>query len=414
MGNRIPNKRIFRTAGDEDSTIQSFFNNNFLFNRSQENEPLEYSIPQVSAATGTYNLYGQDPKSILAMYGRPNFPMVFTSNTSVFTADTRFVRMYHNIYKIDSEDVYKYYKNPTEKQYEIIKNKIVNSYVSYTALSSSLATISSTTSTYNLYPSQFDKAVGGFTQELFSDRSQYFLDTRFVFSTTGSAYSEAFTYSDDTENIIPFNYSNSGFFDTGIYSQQITKGPWSGNTANGMFFVCFQPPNKPIVEFPFPDSANTFTPTFNFSNVEDGDEFFLQVTYTMTDSGFTQTTGVTSYSRQKTVDNIEQIVDKTNQNVVGQDSTTSKRTRRINASLFPNSQYWYRIGNVKGIVDVFGGKKEIVTYSEPYSAITDSRFNIETFVDSNNVSAIREQTDESGRIVRTPIKFIDNVGKEGS
>lgn len=408
MNNRIDKKRIFRTAGDSGTTIQSFFNNNFLLGRSQINNPVEYRIPQISASTGTYNLYGQDSNSILTVYGRPSFSIVFTGNTDVFTADTRFVKMYHNIYKIDNDKLNNYRNQKNEENFNIIADSILNSYVSYTAITNFLYSISSTTSTYNLYPSQFDKKLGGFTEELFSDRSQYFLDTRYVFSETLSSYTETFTYSDDA-GAVPTNYQSSGYFDTGIYSQKITKGPWSGLTANGMFFVCFQPPNKPIIEFPFPDSGNTFTPTFNFSNIEDGDEFFLQITYNMTDSGFTQSTGVTNYSRQKTIDNLEQVVDKTNQNVVGQDSTTSKKIRRLSASLFPGTQYWYRIGNVKGIFDIFNGRKEIVTYSEPYSAMTDSRINVETFVDSSNVSSIRQRTDESGNI-RT-IVIVDNESR---
>ena len=241
MNNRIDKKRIFRTAGDSGTTIQSFFNNNFLLGRSQINSPVEYRIPQISASTGTYNLYGQDSNSILTVYGRPSFSIVFTGNTDVFTADTRFIKMYHNIYKIDNNQLNNYRNQKNEKNFNIITDSILNSYVSYTAITNYLYSISSTTSTYNLYPSQFDKKLGGFTEELFSDRSQYFLDTRYVFSETLSSYTETFTYSDDA-GAVPTNYQSSGYFDTGIYSQKITKGPWSGLTANGMFFVCFQPP----------------------------------------------------------------------------------------------------------------------------------------------------------------------------
>jgi hypothetical protein len=129
----------------------------------------------------------------------------------------------------------------------------------------------------------------------------------------------------------------------------------------------------------------TFTPTFNFSNVEDGDRFVLQVTYDMTDTGFTNTSaysGVTDYFREKTENSLEQTVDTITQGVVGSERTVSLKTRRINAPIRSNSLFLYRIGNVKSIMSIFDVEQTTINFSSYYTGATGSRETIRVYVDS--------------------------------
>jgi len=161
-----------------------------------------------------------------------------------------------------------------------------------------------------------------------------------------------------------------------------------------LFFSCFQPPSKPIMHFPFPATAitqnATFTPTFNFSNVEDGDSFVLEVTYDLTDTGFTNTnaySGVTQYFRDKTPDSLEETVDRTTTNNVdgGTERSTSIRVRRINAPIRPNSLFLYRVGNIKSINNLFDVEQRVINYSTFMTGATGIREVIRTYVDSRAV-----------------------------
>lgn len=256
------------------------------------------------------------------------------------------------------------------------------------------SSITAATINYDFFPNQLIKPAGSYSEEVFEDRAQYLFNTRYSFYSSGNSYNSC-TVLDIDNNIVPFIYTSTTVLDTIGDRSIITQGPWSGLSANGLFFTCFQPASKPIVEFPFPDSGVTrqhsFTPTFNFSNVEDGDRYILQITYNMSDSGFTDgssVSGYTTYTREKTTNSREEIVDKTSTVAVGTDSTTSKTTRRMNVPIKPGQPYWFRIGNIKLVKNIFAVEQKTVTYSDVFSSITGSRANIELFVDSASVSSV--------------------------
>lgn len=386
-------RRLFSTAGNQDSFGAAFYNNNFVFQHSPAITPNEFLIPMVSANTGTLSYYGQEDSSIFVIYARPFLSMIWTANTHVFTGDPRLVLMRNDIHKIDYRLAKGYQDNPTDAGWIAIADRIKNPVVVYTASTSSADTPISTAYTYTMLPEQLIKPDGRFTEEVFEDRAQYFFNNRFVFINTATTFASTFVFN---QQEIPVNYpysSTTYVTSTGPLSK-ITQGPWSGEVAQGFFFTCFQPPGKPILEFPLPATSTTnnftFTPTFNFSNVEDGDEFILEVTYNMADTGFTDTTsstGVTQYRERKVDNSKEQLVDKTNVTLVGNEITQTRTTRRINKPLKPGSEYLYRIGNSKSIINIFGIKNEIINYSNYYTAVTGSHEVINLIVDSRTVSS---------------------------
>lgn len=386
-------QRLFATAGDQESFGVAFYNNNFVFQQSPAILPNSFLIPMVSANTGTLSYYSQVDSSIFVIYARPFISMIWTANTDVFTGDPRLVMMRNDIHKIDYRMMKSYQDRPSQSGWTAISKRIHDPIVVYTASTNSADTVVSTAYTYSMLPEQLIKPEGSFTEEVFEDRAQYFFNNRFVFINTATTFANTFSFNQQYSPI-NYPYSSTTYITSTGPTSRITQGPWSGETAYGFFFTCFQPPGKPIMEFPFPATSTTnnftFTPTFNFSNVEDGDEFILEVTYNLNDTGFTDTTsttGVTQYRRPKMDGNKEQLIDKTDTPLVGNETTQTRATRRINVPLKPASEYLYRVGNSKSIINIFGIKNEIINYSSYYSGITGAHQVINLVVDSKTVSS---------------------------
>lgn len=405
--------RRFRTAGSNDDPAHVFFNNNYVLEHVTDGVIQSFRLPQFTSNVGVYDFYDASSRSIFIIYTKPEIFLQFTGNTDVFSSDTRFSKIRNNIFKIKNSDVISA-RNGDRAAWEKVLNSMSNPIVSYTA------TTTAVTSAYTLSiaPNQFIKPEGGYTEEVFEDRSEYFMNISFEF--TGTGYSSVQTITGSTSaitattltmnrladdgSIITIPYSASTTVITNDTLSTISTGMWSGTNINGLFFCCFQPPNKPIVQFPFVATASTedttFTPTFNFSNVEDGDRFVLEVTYDMMDTGFTNTnlySGVTQYFREKTDDSLEQTVDKSNTvDIAGFERTATLRTRRINAPIKPNFQFLYRIGNIKTIKNLFDIEQSVVNYSSYYSGATGSRETIKVYVDSKAVETPATSTSTQG------------------
>lgn len=400
MRQSIPLVRRFKTAGSNDGPAHVFYNNNYVIERSIDQHPMTYILPTFSSSTGTYEFYGSSPQSIFVIYTRPSLSYTFTGNTDVFTSDTRLVGVVNDIHKIRNDDIVSYRQSGDMQAWKRVSDAIKTPIVSYSASTTAITSAY----TFSLLPEQFVKPNNGYTEEIFEDRAEYFLNVRFVFTDTGNtesitttgstsattATTLTFNFLDQAGNIITRPYSSSTTVISNDVRSTISTGHWSGMTVNGLFFTCFQPPSKPIIQFPFvPTSATentTFTPTFNFSNVEDGDNFVLEVTYDMTDTGFTNVntfSGVTQYFREKTANSLEETVDKSNTvDVVGFERTATLRTRRINAPIRPNSNFLYRIGNAKTVKNIFDVEQRIVNYSAYHSGATGSRETMRLYVDS--------------------------------
>ena len=386
--------RRFSTAGDQSSFGMGLYNNNFVHQISPNIGPNLFVLPEFSANTGTLDFYGQSLNSVMAMYARPFLSFGFTANTDVFTSDTRLLGMQTDIHKIRYADVMAYRADPTQEKRQIILHDIHNPFAVYSAstviVDSGGSDITSAF-TYTILPEQRGKTEDRFTEPLFQDRGQYFVNLRYTFLNTATTIGSTVSWNTNG-SMTRYPYSSSTHILTTGPISRITRGNFSGEVVQGYFFTCLQPPSKPILEFPFPATSatpsTTFTPTFNFSNVEDGDEYILEVTYNLEDVDFEDTlstSGVSSYRRSKTDDSLEQMVNRTDAAPVGTELTSTRRSRRINVPLRPDSEFLYRVGNSRSIINIFGIKNEIITYSSHLSGVTGSEQNVKLAIDSKLV-----------------------------
>lgn len=370
--------RNFRTSGENSSQGHVLYNNNFIFQSSPDVFPTSFVVPEYSSTTGTFDYYVNSPNSIFIALARPSIILTYTANTEIITADTRILRVETDFHKIDRASYETYRNNSNNSNWDIIRTKIQNPFLTVSASTSAITSAH----TITIISDQLVKPEGNNSEELFQDKCQYFMNHRFIFSGTGNTYSYTETF-DSISGFSPFEYDNVFEVSTIGNKSIATSGPWSGNSVSGLFFTCITPPSKPIIEFPFPTGQTTFTPTFNFSNVEDGDSYRIQVTYTLSDTGFTDTSisGVSTYYFEKTLDSLEQISDSTTTFARDTSSSTTKKIRRYNVPIKGNSTFLYRIGNEKNIENIFDVNNYVVTWSDHATGSTSSDRFVTIYVD---------------------------------
>ena len=308
-------------------------------------------------------------------------------------------------------------------------------------LSTPLVTITAstsgiTTNIYDFYPEQVVKQNGYLMQNLFQDKCQYFISTEFEFEVDrGLRYDEYFSYV-YTEKITPIvvfssvtgvttfvidsstptsDITSVGFVSntlaTGITSttisvvttgittgytlssqtwdskmrfttehpiHKISKGIFSGLEVKGNYFTFFDVPKKPQWEPPYVQGQlNTFSPQFTLSNGsdKDADEYLLQINYNTGDTGFTGT--IFNYPVQKTSENTHEA------SFTLKDATTEFKSNKtittVSVSLKANLPFIYRVGNVRYMLNIFGVRQFVVTFSDTMMATTQPQ-PVKTFV----------------------------------
>lgn len=347
-------QKIFKKSGSNTSLGFYAFNNENVNYKKSVIDFNYFDLPMPSAITAGVSIFDNSSNlSIFDYYGRPQLSFSFSANHTSFS-DSRYLKLIHDIYKIDYSDLLNYRSNPNSINWNIIKEKIENPYISYTAISSSVSLITSSGYTYVFSPEKYDKNLKNINEEIFSDKSMILFNTRHVFSGVANSYNNTI---DLNEKDLVYNKEYE-IFSKGNQNI-IPVGNWAGLIAKGLYFCCFNTPSKPIIEDPSPESQSgvTFSPSFSFSNVEDGDSVTVEVTYDMSNSGFTNYSAITEYFFYKSDDNLEK-------NILNQ------KIRKVEVALLPDSIYWYRIGNVKTIYNIFENKQTIITYTDSYSATT--------------------------------------------
>lgn len=416
-------------------SAEIFYINQFIDVSQFDASYFNFNTPLYYTLGGTLNYYGQEIYSVFTNISRPFIRFVFTANTSSFGTGTT---IKHNIYRIPFEEFSKYTAEVIRKDITEIEDssteevketftdesgntktvsttraisktsstqksapKIFPEKIKNTDTYDKLAPIKSllinpiititgtttgiTTSVYNLFLDEYQKKKGDFKFQLFQDYAQYFITTQFeFFRYQGTGYTD-FYQADSSENLIPISYQQEFLEITPTRSHTITAGTFSGVSVMGNFFTYFLIPNKPKWELPsVTGQLNTFSPTFYWSDTDDGDSFVLQVVYNTGDTAFSGT--VYSYEMPK-----EKTRLSTNE-MLGTDpgdwAITQKTTdviRKMSASLTPGKTFLYRIGNIKQLDNLFGVRQRVVTFSDAYSATTSSKgFNFYVSVESDS------------------------------
>ena len=372
----IERKITSLTSGSGDSESRVFVTNTLVDRHEIITSPFSFAFPVFTINGATYKYYTQTTAGISASLNNiKTVKYVFSANTTSLTGTTK---MKHDIYRIN----YDVYTAATQAVISLSSLTIPNTTVSgvntttttvstdsissfsnaivnvYSAITEPIYTVIEETSgatfisasAHTLTLPQQIKPTGQYTQNLFLDKSQYFIDSQFLIETPlDQTLGDVRTFSGGQEiQLYDMPYSSTTYIGTGSNSHTITGGTFSGTSISGATFTYFVPPKKADIFVVNGQPAvigdqNTFAPIFSFKNVEDGDYYRLQVTYNTGDTVFTGAT--TTFKLQSQPGGPEYV-----------------RTAAV--ALTPNAEFLYRIGNTKEIINLFKVKQNVTTWSE--------------------------------------------------
>lgn len=366
----IPKIVKSQSTGNENTVVQAFSQNYWTRILPVQNSPFVWNAPVYNIEGATRNYYQIDYNGLSTdINNGKNITLVFTANTESISGLTM---LNHKLYKIDFEDYVKAKNDINGSAFtQTILDNITNPIYTFSEVASGTTGVASLISggryTFT-FPTKI-KPTGQFTVDLFKDKSQYFVDSEFVFpasinTTIGDIVIYNNQNTEPTTQILDY-YRNDYVLLTSNLGTHIIEGntPFSGLSVTGAFFTYIVPPNKPNLyvsngnsEIAVRDTLNTFAPTFNFSNVEDGDYYKLQVTYDPIDYQF-QNTSVATF-------------------VINKQEGDAEFVRTFATPLTPGREFLYRIGNVKEVENIFGVKQGTVVYSDYVYAVTatDGRY----------------------------------------
>jgi hypothetical protein len=416
----------FVTAGGSNSVSQVFYNNYLADSRPVQIPFFLFEKPMYYTYGGTLDYYGQDPYAIFTNLVRPPIRFVFSANTSSLSGDSYFV---HEIYRLDYETHKLFSDNQIDMPSNIsnvsnsneIPNGInppstnapskrvdrlnrmsagnneapqpekffgesltagdratIQKYFNEPFLTVTASTSAITGNIYDLYLDQYAKQVGSYKRELFADKAQYFINTFIVFNVDLDK-----NYSNFFSNNIPgapgsqqaWN-NNLSIISTNNSRSEITSGPYAGISVIGNFFSYFIVPDKPKLEYPIAEGQlTTFTPEFRWSNGDKADSFIVQINYNTGDTGFTGT--IFNYPVEKSEKNL--TVSKSTIKGLIEDFSTDKNIYTFQVPMKSNKSFIYRVGNSREIIDSFNVRRNVVTFTDYYMAISQSE-PIKTYV----------------------------------
>lgn len=363
-----------QSTGNENSVAQAFSQNYFQKINPVRTTVFNFETPVYSIEQASYDYYSQNRDALsFNLNNGKQYVMVFSGNTSSLSGITT---VNHELHRIKYEDYVAASLNSNSSAYtENIINSLISPMVIFTE------NASGSTGVYanlvgNRYTFTFPiqvKPTGTYTLDLFYDKAQYFINTKFAFPkpvdiTVGQIQTYSGSSAESIVTIQEYPTSTYEWLSSSLGSKIISGDtPFSGLTAPGAFFTYFVPPQKPNLNVGGGNSTNpvrgnltTFSPTWNFANVDDGDFYKLQITYDITDYTFSSSNVATfPINKQANYGDAEFVV------------TFSK-------PLTPNVDFLYRIGNTKEIINIFGVKQSLTTWTDYISARTanDGRFNL--------------------------------------
>lgn len=401
----------FQTSGTKDSVSQVFYNNLYA-----DSDPVKTSFtsilkPKFTTYGGTLNYYAQDPNAIFTNLVRPPIRFVFSANTGSLSGYSYFI---HEIFRIDYETFKLYGDNQIDSKIELInrkndvsgslgtgKNKeyvnqnrqvsgnnlirepdkffgqplsvddlnYIQEFLKNPVLTLTASTSAITGNIYDLYLDQYIKQSGRFKTELFLDKAQYIINTKLVTNISTSRDYSDFVSIDNGNSLGSQLWNNNlELTSTNSYPYTIEQGLFSGITLSGNFFTYFVVPDKPVLEYPImTGTLTTFTPEFRWSNGDNADSFLVQISYNLSDTGFT-TSDTFNYPVDKTEKNTKISRSKTKS--FDTEFETEKAIFTFQVPVKSNNTFIYRIGNSKEIIDIFNVRRNVVTFTDYFSATT--------------------------------------------
>ena len=364
----IPKIVKSQSTGTVDSVAQAFSQNRFINIEPNNTTHFEYKYPIYTIEGATYNYYAQNAATLTQSINLSHtYTMVFSENSESLSG---FTEVKHELYRIKFEDYLKALNNSNSSAFtETIIENLKTPLVTYTEVASGATGVFTRISgnRYSFsFPNQF-KLPGQYTQDTFRDKAQYFINTKFTFPKYfDRTIGDIQTYQLNEEGkSVPYqliDYYRNDFvmLESSLGSNIITGNtPFSGLSVDGAFITFFTTPKKPNLYVSKGDESiniegkqSTFAPTFNFSNVDDGDFYRLMVTYDTTDTNFTGP------------NRVERLINK-------QDGD-AEYVRTFSTPLLPNKQFLYKIGNTKQIISIFGSKQQATVWTEPIAAETSN------------------------------------------
>lgn len=432
--------RKFVTSGGQNSAAQVFYNNYFANSTTGVVPLFSQSLPMYTTAGGTKDYYNQNPLSIFTNLSKPFIRYTFTAETSALT---QIKLITHNIYKVDYPSFKNFQINqPTTNVDKTITSqdpnsqlqskydqktkeslggnsiiefnravgqpltssqaKLLQPILSTPAVSFTAHTSGITGSVYDFYPDQYIKKEGQLKQNLFENKSQYFIETKFTFEVDrGLSYDTITTMSNG--QMVEQAWNNKAEFSTSDEPHIITEGDFKGLNVKGSYFTYFTVPEKPSLEYPLVEGTlTTFAPEFFWSKGEGADEYLIQISYLTGDTGFTGT--VFNYPISKTDEN--KHVARSKEKSSTTEFESDKVIRSASIPLKGNSKsFIYRIGNVNYIINIFGVRQFVVTFSD-YKIATTQSDPVKTYVrvqsDSPYTRDIAEFTIPESLIAESP------------
>lgn len=444
----------FETSGNKDSVSQVFCNNLYA-----ESEPVVTTFssllkPKFTTYGGTLDYYSQDPYAIFTNLVRPPIRFVFSANTAALTGESYFI---HNIYRIDYETFKLYGDNQIDSKVQVVnkeqsesllgnvpknlrettsltrtingnnlikepekyfgqpltKNDLakIQSFLTTPIITITASTAYITGNFYDLNIDQFIKRSGKFKTELFLDKAQYFIDTHLVtFADIKKDYSDFSTLSGN--KIIKSSWINKiELNSTNSYPYTINKGLFSGITLSGNYFTYFIVPDKPVFEYPIPSgNLTTFTPEFRWSNGDNADSFILQINYDVKDVEFTGNL-MFNYMVPKNEKNLK--VSRSRIKFPDSEFESEKAIYTFQVPVKSAKAFIYRVGNSKEIIDIFNVRRNVITFSDIFTANSQDspiKIYVETETDSPFVPSVSEPIRPPSLDYESPISLFNLQG----
>jgi len=322
-----------------------------------------------------------------------------------------------------------------------IQNYFSNPLITITASTSAI-----TGTIYDLVLEEYVKKLGNYKDEFFTSKGQYFINTKMVFNVdlnkdytnfytiktgetsgitetiiitaatfvtgqtigvngpdatttitgfegvtiTGVTIITGVTSSTESIGVNKQDWDNTLKIEaTNNYLHTIKIGPFAGINVIGNYFTYFIVPDKPVMEYPIMQGQlTTFTPEFRWSNGDKADSFIVQINYDITNTGFTGSS-VINYPVEKSEKNAQVIRSKTKGPT--DESETEKTTYNFQLPMKSNKSFLWRVGNQSELIDVFDVRRVVATFSDYYSAISQSQ-PVKTYVvtesDSPHISEV--------------------------